>query len=171
MGELALVSNETVVPIPDDISDVRAAAVAAGGPASWVVLTRRVPIQPRSTVLVNGRLALPAAWPCRSHVTSGRAPDHRGRSQPRAARPARSRSAHTAPRRCRRGTAGGGSTAASIACSISFGASLPPGSSRPQRKMAVPGRANRECVTSSSSRLRVTISLSVVLLSKVRGWN
>ncbi|MGH0364885.1 hypothetical protein NKZ04_21820 [Sinorhizobium meliloti] len=41
-------------PIPDDISDVRAAAVAAGGPASWAVLTRRAPIQPGSTVLVNG---------------------------------------------------------------------------------------------------------------------
>lgn len=54
MGELALVSNEMIVPIPDDISDVRAAAVATGGLASWVALTRRAPIQPGSTVLVNG---------------------------------------------------------------------------------------------------------------------
>lgn len=54
MGELALASNEMIVPIPDDISDVRAAAVATGGLASWVALTRRAPIQPGSTVLVNG---------------------------------------------------------------------------------------------------------------------
>lgn len=54
MGELALVDNEMVVPIPDGISDVRAAAVATGGLASWVALTRRAPLQPRSTVLVNG---------------------------------------------------------------------------------------------------------------------
>lgn len=54
LGELALVSNEMVIPVPDDISDVRAAAVATGGLASWVALTRRAPIQPGSTVLVNG---------------------------------------------------------------------------------------------------------------------
>lgn len=54
MGELALVSNEMIVPIPDDVPDIRAAAVATGGLASWVALTRRAPIQPRSTVLVNG---------------------------------------------------------------------------------------------------------------------
>ena len=52
-----------------------------------------------------------------------------------------------------------------------LGASLPPGSSRPQRKISVPERANRACVTSSSARLRVTISLSVAMLSEVRGWN
>jgi NADPH:quinone reductase-like Zn-dependent oxidoreductase len=54
MGELALVSKEMLVAIPDDISDVRAAAVATGGLASWIALTRRAPIQPGSTVLVNG---------------------------------------------------------------------------------------------------------------------
>lgn len=41
-------------PHPDDISDVRAAAVATGGVAYWVALTRRAPIQPGATVLVNG---------------------------------------------------------------------------------------------------------------------
>jgi NADPH:quinone reductase-like Zn-dependent oxidoreductase len=54
MGELALVANEMIVPLPDNVSDVQAAAVATGGLASWVALTRRAPIQPGSTVLVNG---------------------------------------------------------------------------------------------------------------------
>ncbi len=54
MGELALVSDEMIVAIPDEISDVRAAAVATGGLASWVALTRRAPLQPGATVLVNG---------------------------------------------------------------------------------------------------------------------
>jgi NADPH:quinone reductase-like Zn-dependent oxidoreductase len=54
MGELALVSTQMLVPIPDGISDVRAAAIATGGLASWVALTRRAPLQPGATVLVNG---------------------------------------------------------------------------------------------------------------------
>ncbi|RCS23801.1 zinc-binding alcohol dehydrogenase family protein [Phyllobacterium salinisoli] len=54
MGELALVSDEMIVAIPDEISDVRAAAVATGGLASWVALTRRASVQPGATVLVNG---------------------------------------------------------------------------------------------------------------------
>jgi NADPH:quinone reductase-like Zn-dependent oxidoreductase len=54
MGEMSLVSADMVVPIPDNISDVRAAAVTTGGLAAWVALTRRAPIQPGSTVLVNG---------------------------------------------------------------------------------------------------------------------
>lgn len=54
MGELALVSKQMIVPIPDGISDVRAAAVATGGLASWVALTRRAPLQPGATALVNG---------------------------------------------------------------------------------------------------------------------
>jgi NADPH:quinone reductase-like Zn-dependent oxidoreductase len=54
MGELALASTQMLVPIPDGISDIRAAAVATGGLASWVALTRRAPLPPGSTVLVNG---------------------------------------------------------------------------------------------------------------------
>jgi NADPH:quinone reductase-like Zn-dependent oxidoreductase len=54
MGEQALVSKDMLVAIPDEISDVRAAAVATGGLASWIALTRRAPIEPGSTVLVNG---------------------------------------------------------------------------------------------------------------------
>ncbi|CCV13946.1 zinc-binding alcohol dehydrogenase family protein [Mesorhizobium sp. STM 4661] len=54
MGEMSLVSNDMVVPIPDDISDVRAAAVTTGGLASWIALTRRTPLHKGSTVLING---------------------------------------------------------------------------------------------------------------------
>jgi NADPH:quinone reductase-like Zn-dependent oxidoreductase len=54
MGALALVSDEMIVAIPDEISDVRAAAVATGGLASWIALTRRAPLQPGATVLVIG---------------------------------------------------------------------------------------------------------------------
>lgn len=54
MAELALVSAGMTVPLPDEISDVRAAAVATGGLASWVALTRRAPIAPEATVLING---------------------------------------------------------------------------------------------------------------------
>lgn len=54
MGERALVSSDMLVPVPDDLADVRAAAVATGGLASWVALTRRAPITPGATVLVNG---------------------------------------------------------------------------------------------------------------------
>jgi len=54
MGERALVSGDMVVPVPDDLSNVRAAAVATGGLASWVALTRRAPITPGATVLING---------------------------------------------------------------------------------------------------------------------
>ncbi len=54
MGELALVSDEMMVTVPDELSNTRAAAVATGGLASWVALTRRAPLQPGATVLVNG---------------------------------------------------------------------------------------------------------------------
>lgn len=54
MGEFALAADAMILPIPNDISDVQAAAVATGGLASWVALTRRAPIEAGATVLVNG---------------------------------------------------------------------------------------------------------------------
>lgn len=54
MGERALVSQDMLVGVPDAISDVRAAAVATGGLASWIALTRRAPLDAGSTVLLNG---------------------------------------------------------------------------------------------------------------------
>lgn len=54
MGELSLVSNEMIVEIPDDISELRAAAVTTGAVASWLALTRWAPIRSGATVLVNG---------------------------------------------------------------------------------------------------------------------
>ncbi|WP_101926711.1 MULTISPECIES: quinone oxidoreductase family protein [Luteimonas] len=54
MAERTLVANAMLVDVPDALSDARAAAVATGGLASWVALTRRAPIQPGATVLVNG---------------------------------------------------------------------------------------------------------------------
>ena len=54
MGELSLASNDMIVPIPDDVSSVRAAAVTTAGLASWIALTRRTQLPPGGTVLING---------------------------------------------------------------------------------------------------------------------
>ncbi|WP_299177338.1 zinc-binding dehydrogenase [uncultured Brevundimonas sp.] len=54
MGERALASTSLLTAVPDALSDVQAAAIATGGLASWVALTRRAPPAPGSTVLING---------------------------------------------------------------------------------------------------------------------
>ncbi|MBS7456006.1 quinone oxidoreductase family protein [Coralloluteibacterium stylophorae] len=54
LAERALVGTEMMVPVPDDLSDTRAVAVATGGLAAWTALSRRVPLEAGSTVLVNG---------------------------------------------------------------------------------------------------------------------
>ncbi|WP_420963782.1 zinc-binding alcohol dehydrogenase family protein [Brucella sp. IR073] len=74
LAERTLVPATMTVPLPDGLSDTRAAAVATAGLASWVALTRRVPIRAGQTVLVTGangaagRLALNVA----RHLGAGR---------------------------------------------------------------------------------------------------
>lgn len=54
LAERTLVPASMTVPVPDGLSDTAAAAMATAGLASWVALTRRVPIEPGQTVLVTG---------------------------------------------------------------------------------------------------------------------
>jgi len=54
MAEKSLALAGMVVPVPDALSDEHAAAIATGGLASWVALSRRAPLQRGDTVLVNG---------------------------------------------------------------------------------------------------------------------
>jgi NADPH:quinone reductase-like Zn-dependent oxidoreductase len=54
MAEKSLAANSMIVPIPDSLSDERAAAIATAGLASWIALSRRAKLQKGETVLVNG---------------------------------------------------------------------------------------------------------------------
>jgi len=54
MAQKALVASDMLVPVPDDLPDDRAAAIATAGLASWVALTRRARLRAGETVLVTG---------------------------------------------------------------------------------------------------------------------
>lgn len=54
MAQKSLAATDMLVPVPDQLSDDRAAAIATAGLASWIALSRRARIQKRETVLVNG---------------------------------------------------------------------------------------------------------------------
>jgi NADPH:quinone reductase-like Zn-dependent oxidoreductase len=54
MAEKSLVANEMMVPVPENISDLRAAAVATAGLASWIALSRRARVRAGETVMVIG---------------------------------------------------------------------------------------------------------------------
>lgn len=54
MAERAPVSAHLTTPVPDALTDARAAAIATAGLAGWVAMTHRTPIQKGQTVLVNG---------------------------------------------------------------------------------------------------------------------
>lgn len=54
MAEQVAVNAAHVVPLPDTLDDVTAAALANPGMASWAALTLRAGIQPGETVLING---------------------------------------------------------------------------------------------------------------------
>lgn len=54
MAELVAVKRRYVVPVPDDVDDVTAAAAANPGMAGWVALTRRARFVRGESVLVNG---------------------------------------------------------------------------------------------------------------------
>lgn len=54
IAKKTLVSASSVVPVPDGVTDERAAAVVTAGLSSWVALTLRAKLQRGETVLING---------------------------------------------------------------------------------------------------------------------
>jgi NADPH:quinone reductase-like Zn-dependent oxidoreductase len=54
MAEKALVRSARCVPVPDDVDDITAAAIANPGMSSWAALTERAQLTGGETVLVNG---------------------------------------------------------------------------------------------------------------------
>lgn len=54
MAQKALVASDMLVPVPDELSDDRAAAIATAGLASWIALSRRAGLRQGETVLVSG---------------------------------------------------------------------------------------------------------------------
>ncbi len=54
MAERAAVRDNLWVPLPDDLDDAVAAAIANPGMSSWAALTARAKLVPGETVLVNG---------------------------------------------------------------------------------------------------------------------
>ena len=74
MAEQVCVQADCVVPLPDGIDDITAAAIANPGMSSWAALTERAQLQPGEGVLINGangasgRLAIRIA----RHLGAGR---------------------------------------------------------------------------------------------------
>ncbi|AOI59881.1 quinone oxidoreductase family protein [Burkholderia diffusa] len=54
MAECTIVPDAQCVPLPDDLDDVTAAAIAIPGMSSWAALTERARLVAGETVLVNG---------------------------------------------------------------------------------------------------------------------
>ncbi len=54
MAEYALVDDRRWFPIPDDLADDAAAALANPGMSSWAALVERAHLQRDETVLING---------------------------------------------------------------------------------------------------------------------
>src|SRR5271170_3329339 len=54
LAERSLVSTRHCIPLPDELDDVAAAAIANPGMSAWAALMERAHLQPGETVLVNG---------------------------------------------------------------------------------------------------------------------
>ena len=54
MGERSLVRSEYCIPLPGEVDDIVAAAIANPGMSAWAALMERARLQPGETVLVNG---------------------------------------------------------------------------------------------------------------------
>jgi NADPH:quinone reductase-like Zn-dependent oxidoreductase len=54
LAETCLVRSRQCVPVPDNLDDVTAAAIANPGMSAWAALVERAHLQPGETVLVNG---------------------------------------------------------------------------------------------------------------------
>lgn len=82
LAEQAPVPAKRLVPVPDALPDVTAAAAAIPGMSSWIPLTRLAPVRPGESVLVNGatgaagRTAVQVArhFGARSVIATGRDP-------------------------------------------------------------------------------------------------
>ncbi|SNT11532.1 NADPH:quinone reductase [Granulicella rosea] len=74
LAERTLVRPKLTVPVPDDLDDVSAAAIANPGMSAWAALVERAALKPGETVLINGatgtagRLAVQIA----KHLGAGR---------------------------------------------------------------------------------------------------
>ena len=74
MAEFTVAKEDTVVPVPDDLDDITAAAIANPGMSSWAALSVRAKLVPGETVLVHGatgsagRMAIQIA----KHLGAGR---------------------------------------------------------------------------------------------------
>ena len=54
LAEKALVRSKLTVPVPDELDDVTAAAIANPGMSAWAALVERAVLKPGETVLING---------------------------------------------------------------------------------------------------------------------
>jgi len=54
MAQRAVVKTQQCIPLPDELDDVTAAAIANPGMSSWAALKERAHLSPGETVLVNG---------------------------------------------------------------------------------------------------------------------
>lgn len=74
MAEKAPVPEGHYVPVPDDLGDVAAAAIANPGMSSWAALTARAKLAPGETVLINGATGVAGALAVRiaRHLGAGR---------------------------------------------------------------------------------------------------
>lgn len=54
MAEFAVAASRLCIPLPDDLDDFTAAAIANPGMSSWAALTERARLQRGETVLING---------------------------------------------------------------------------------------------------------------------
>lgn len=54
MAEKSIVRSERCVPIPDNLDDITAAAIANPGMSAWTALVERAALKPSETVLING---------------------------------------------------------------------------------------------------------------------
>src|SRR5580658_4630944 len=53
-AEKSLVKAQHCIPLPDDLDDITAAAIANPGMSAWAALMERAHLQPGETVLING---------------------------------------------------------------------------------------------------------------------
>ena len=71
-AEETVVSAQQCLPVPDDLDDVTAAAIANPGMSSWAALIDRARFAAGETVLVNGATGTAGGSPCRSPSISAR---------------------------------------------------------------------------------------------------
>ena len=81
LAERCLVRAEQCIPVPDEVDDVMAAAIANPGMSAWTALMERAHLRPRETVLVNGATGIGGPAGGTAGAVSGSRQDHRDRAQ------------------------------------------------------------------------------------------